>query len=142
MDHETIYAAIRECWTRDTSADPDEWSEQNPARGQCDVTSLVLLEYLGGGLQLAKVSVGGVDTEHHYWNQLSPDVKVDLTEDQFRTGEVIAEPQLFSEEFIRTNYENTHADVRERHQLLRDAVASQLGVSGPRQPLGGKLLKT
>src|SRR5213592_1188668 len=36
---EEAEAAIRASWGRDTSDDPDEWSEENPARGQCAVTA-------------------------------------------------------------------------------------------------------
>jgi hypothetical protein len=37
-----IEAAIRASWGRDTADKDDGWTPENPSRGQCDVTSLVV----------------------------------------------------------------------------------------------------
>ena len=81
--------AIRACWTVDTSDDADEWSPENPARGQCDITSLVVHDLLGGDLLAADVYRDGERIEGHMWNRLSSGIEVDLTRDQFRTGETL-----------------------------------------------------
>jgi hypothetical protein len=52
-----LQAIIRSGWSSE-SCDPvdlQDWSPQNPARGQCAVTALVLQEILGGELLLAEV---------------------------------------------------------------------------------------
>ena len=45
--------AIRAAWGRETSDDPDDWSETNTARGQCAVTALLVRELLGGDILVA-----------------------------------------------------------------------------------------
>src|SRR5436190_24005415 len=86
--------AIRESWSLDTSDDPDEWSPDNPARGQCDITSLVVHDLLGGELLAADVFLDGERVEAHMWNRLPSGLEVDLTREQFRRGEVIGEPTV------------------------------------------------
>jgi hypothetical protein len=83
--------AIRASWSRDTS-DDDDWSPENAGRGQCDITSLVVHDFLGGELLGADVYRDGERIEGHMWNRLSSGIEVDLTRDQFKRGEVIGDP--------------------------------------------------
>lgn len=137
MDKDRLVAAIRSSWSQATSADSNIWTTDNPSRGQCDVTSLVVLEYLGGDLQLARVYLDGKHVEHHYWNQLSDHEEMDLTRGQFPDDYVIAEPDRVSQDFIRTNYPTIRQELRERHDRLRRAVADKvgppLGLLGPQR---------
>lgn len=132
MERERLATAIRASWTSSTSAGPDIWSYGNPSRGQCDVTSLVVLEYIGGDLQLARVYFDGDQVEHHYWNQLSAGDALDLTREQFRDGQTIGTPELVPQELIRAEYPTARDELRERHQLLRSTVASHLGTEANR----------
>jgi hypothetical protein len=84
--------AIRAAWGRDTSADPGEWSETNPARGQCDVTALLVRELLGGEILIANVIRAGRRVERHAWNRLPSGLTVDLTREQFLDGEAFEAP--------------------------------------------------
>jgi hypothetical protein len=83
--------AIRESWSLDTSDDRDEWSPANPARGQCDITALVVHDFLGGELLGADVYRNGERIEGHMWNRLPSGVEVDLTREQFMRGEVLGD---------------------------------------------------
>jgi len=85
--------AIEESWGRDTSDDPEEWSEDNPARGQCAVTSVLVRDLLGGEILIAGVLRGGERVERHAWNRLASGLSVDLTRSQFRSGEELEEPE-------------------------------------------------
>jgi hypothetical protein len=93
---EGVQAAIRASWSLE-SCDPTDaavWTPENPSRGQCAVTALVVHDLLGGQLLEAEVrNHDGSPQGFHYWNRLA-DVDVDLTRSQFREGEVIEEPQL------------------------------------------------
>jgi hypothetical protein len=88
---------VRASWSPD-SCDPvdlEDWSPENPARGQCGVTALVLQEHLGGDLLLADVvHADGSRQGVHYWNRLPDGSEVDLTREQFVDGEQVREPRV------------------------------------------------
>jgi hypothetical protein len=110
--------AIRAAWGRDTSDDPDEWSEENPARGQCAVTALLLRELLGGEILIANVVRDGKRIERHAWNRLASGLTLDLTREQFRAGESFTAPAV-EEPLI------THR-TPERFETLRARVLAAL----------------
>jgi len=89
-----IEAAIRASWSLDTAEEDDGWTPDNPSRGQCDVTSLVVHDIFGGELLAADVFRGGERVEAHMWNRLPGGLEVDLTREQFENGEVIGEPSV------------------------------------------------
>ncbi len=116
-----IEQAIRAAWSRETSDDPDEWSESNPARGQCAVTALLVRELLGGEILVANVLRNGVRVERHAWNRLPSGLTLDLTREQFTRDERFGEPAV--EEPMLTH---RHP---ERFATLRECVRSQLGLN-------------
>lgn len=84
--------AVRGAWSRETCdpADVASWSPDNPARGQCGPTALVVHDLHGGELVLAEVHwPDGSPQGFHYWNVLPDGRHLDLTADQFRDGEVV-----------------------------------------------------
>jgi hypothetical protein len=87
-----IEDVIRSCWDADTVDPEDGWNPANPARGQCDVTALVVNDIFGGELLGAKVFADGEPVEGHMWNRLPGGLEVDLTREQFLDGQVIGEP--------------------------------------------------
>ena len=123
-----IESAIRESWGLDTSdpTDAPTWSPANPARGQCAVTSLVIHDLVGGTLLEAEVHLpDGTQQGFHYWNRLAG-VEIDLTREQFKSHEVVQEPQVIdrlpefpwrAEEQYRAFRERVHAALADR---LRD----------------------
>lgn len=92
-----IERVIRSAWSA-ASCDPvdlDEWSPQNPARGQCAVTALIVQEFVGGELLLADVhNDDGSRQGVHFWNRLAGGLEVDLTREQFRPTEVVQSPKV------------------------------------------------
>jgi len=113
-------AAIRGAWGIDTSDDPDEWSEANPARGQCAVTALLVRELFGGDILVANVLRDGRRIERHAWNRLPSGLTLDLTREQFVNGESFGEPAV--EEPVLTHRNP------ERYATLRARVQSALGL--------------
>ena len=117
--------AIRACWSLDT-ADPDnEWTPENPSCGQCDVTSLVVHDLLGGELLGSDVYLDGERVEGHMWNRLASGVEIDLTRAQFRRGEAIGEPVVRPRP---ATFEPTHPRYHryESYRILADRVRSRL----------------
>lgn len=78
---DVLAEALRQAWGRDTSADPDGWSVENPSWGQCAVTALVIQDVLGGELLRCEAPTGS-----HYWNRLPDGREIDLTREQFKHG--------------------------------------------------------
>ncbi len=78
--------AIRLAWNRATSANPEQWSKQNPARGQCAVTACVVQDMIGGMLVRTVVTLPDGTEESHYANMDGNAVIIDLTDSQFPEG--------------------------------------------------------
>jgi hypothetical protein len=69
-----LLSLLRECWSIETSG---QWLPENPARGQCNVTSLVVHDILGGEI-LKTQAPGG----WHFYNRIDGK-RYDLTASQF-----------------------------------------------------------
>ncbi|MBW5421093.1 hypothetical protein GKQ77_05865 [Streptomyces sp. BG9H] len=116
-----IETAVRGSWGADTYP-PDStspWPPDNPARGQCGVTALVLHDLLGGDLMLGEVRVDGVRVDYHWWNRLGADLEIDLTRGQFAPHEIVTEGTITARppEIRRC---------REEYELLRTRVLKRL----------------
>jgi len=122
--------AIRESWTLDTAEEDDGWTPDNPSRGQCDITSLVVHDLLGGDLLAAEVYLGGEQIEWHMWNRLASGIDVDLTRDQFRRGEIIGEPSIRPRP---AEFDPAHPRYHryEQYLVLSERVSSRLAAGGP-----------
>jgi hypothetical protein len=117
-----IEQAVRAAWDAET-CDPVDlpWSTDNPAKGQCGVTALVLNDLLGGDLMSAEVFYpDGTRQGWHTWNIFGPGYEVDLTLEQFREGEVVQPAQR-----IVRDPGPPRRDPQ-RYQRLRDRVMAAL----------------
>ena len=65
---------LRQCWSVESSP---QWLPDNPARGQCNVTALVVCDRFGG--EILKTPFG---SEWHFYNRVAGTV-YDLTAEQF-----------------------------------------------------------
>jgi hypothetical protein len=120
--------AIRESWSDDTAEPEDGWTPDNPSRGQCDVTSLVVHDLLGGELLAADVYLDGERVEAHMWNRLPSGIEVDLTREQFKNGEVIGAPVT---RIRPATFEPSHPRYHryETYLVLAERVRARLGLS-------------
>ncbi|MBC7632176.1 MAG: hypothetical protein H7290_12060 [Flavobacterium sp.] len=89
MTLEAVILALRESWGPDTCAPEDvaDWTPDNPARGQCATTALVIHDHIGGSLVIGEVVVDGVRVDFHWWNRLPDGEQVDITLEQFMAHE-------------------------------------------------------
>ena len=113
--------AVRASWAADTSEGPDEWSPENPAWGQCAVTSLVLRDYLGGDLVVAGVVRDGRRVDRHVWLRLPSGLDVDLTAGQFGGGEEYEPPAPLEETLV--------PGTDERYALLAARVGERVSAA-------------
>jgi hypothetical protein len=117
-----IERVIRSCWSEQTCDPVDEWSAENPARGQCAVTALVVQDLLGGELLLAEVLYAdGSRQGVHYWNRLVGGVEVDLTRDQFSATEIVQGPDV-----VPRPPDTSSGRLAPQYQALATAVRARL----------------
>lgn len=132
-DDTTLYAiidALRSSWSADTAYDSASWSSENPARGQCLVSSLVIQQYLGGDLVSFAVTGEGIDETHHC-NVLPDGTLLDTTDSQYNSLDVTQTPKStdtkgFSS--LRERYLSNEYD-RSRYEILKTRVDRQLSAS-------------
>jgi hypothetical protein len=120
--------AIREAWSRDTADEDDGWTPENPSRGQCDITTLVVHDLVGGEVLAADVYLDGEVVEGHMWNRLESGLDVDLTRDQFRRGEVIGEPRVAQRTPAIADPAHARYHRYEAYLVLRERVRARLGL--------------
>ncbi|MBB4764130.1 hypothetical protein ACFQFC_07920 [Amorphoplanes digitatis] len=128
MDTELLRTTLLTAWGPDTCDPHDlaDWRPENPSRGQCGVTALLVQDLFGGELVLGEVLVDGVKVGHHYWNRLPGGRDVDLTADQFHPPEVVTGG------VVRRRPPGAPARCREQYELLRRRVLAAL--AQPRWP--------
>lgn len=74
FDAARVARALTRSWSRDTAR---QWTAENPAAGQCNVTALLLHELFGGDLLRTPLPEGD-----HFYNRIGGR-RYDFTESQF-----------------------------------------------------------
>lgn len=121
-----LVKAIRDSWSQFTSSVPNEWTSQNPARGQCVVSALVLQDYAGGTLKKYRTHYKG-QKEGHYTNLLPGGVELDIARDQYPSDIKLQEAEI-----ILKGYDTlrdklySKANTKERYELLKKEVEMRL----------------
>lgn len=107
---EQLLNALKNSWSLKSSS---KWSLDNPAKGQCGVTSLVVQDTLGGEIQKTKVNEGW-----HYYNVIDH-TRNDFTESQFS--------ESIKYEDIPSNREEAFMDTNlNQYNYLKNSVEVQL----------------
>lgn len=81
---EQLIKALQASWGIDTCFEASEWSRENPARGQCVVSSLVVQEFFEGDLLRYEVTNTVGLHEMHYCNILPDGTILDTTGSQYK----------------------------------------------------------
>ena len=113
METLVFFQTIREAWCRETSADPDIWTPEVPAIGQCAVTAMVVQDGLGG--DLLRSTVKGIS---HYWNSIPGMGELDLTRAQFGIDAIPDAPPIIRDR----EYLDGSPDTWSRYELLRERM--------------------
>lgn len=123
-DLDDLTRALGSAWGPDTCAPEDRprWTADNPARGQCITTVLVVHDFFGGVLLRGEVVVGGERVDYHWWNRLPDGTDVDLTRGQFGPDE-----QVVGREVIERPT-GSHR-VEAQYDRLKEAVLAELAIS-------------
>ena len=134
---ERLRPAFLAAWGPDT-CDPHDlagWRADNPTRGQCGTTALVIQDLLGGELIVGDVHVDGVKVGHHWWNLLPDGAEIDLTANQFHPGETVTSGE------VRLRPPDAPGRCRGQYELLRyrvlGALADEFPSASHHVPSGG-----
>jgi len=120
-----IEQAIEASWSLDTAEEDDGWTPDNPSRGQCDITALVVQDIFGGDLLAAPVLRDGEQVERHMWNRLPGGLEVDLTRGQF-TDEAVGEPRVLERTAQIAQPDHPRYHRYQAYLVLQDRVQKQL----------------
>jgi hypothetical protein len=124
--------AIRDSWSLDTADSDNDWTPENPSCGQCDITSLVVHDLLGGELLGAEVYRDGERVEAHMWNRLPSGIEIDLTREQFKRGEIVGEPVVRRRTAAIADPAHPRYERYETYLVLARRVRERLGL--PNEP--------
>ena len=121
IDIHTLITALKHSWSAETAYDTTDWSPQNPARGQCAVSSLVVQDYLGGELVRFASEFDG-RKEKHYANIIEGAL-LDVTRSQFPDDAVlvVSHPDLGEFASLRERM-LADEDTKRRYKLLKERV--------------------
>lgn len=93
MDQTEFLNKVRKILSKESSFDPDNWTEDNPFYGHCAVVTLLAQDFFGGKIlrgSLEKTNFYAMKS--HYWNLIGSEEK-DFTEEQFKGNK----PKLIGE---------------------------------------------
>jgi hypothetical protein len=110
MQMDTLLNIFQKVWSKESSS---KWTPQNPAAGQCGVTSLVVHDLFGGEILKTPTQEGW-----HFYNRINGQ-RYDLTESQFA--------EKIRYEDIPSSREEAFADTNaEQYDYLRKSVMKHL----------------
>jgi hypothetical protein len=116
-----IEAALRASWGEDVCNDKDRllWTQENPAFGQCVVSTLVLMELLHEG------KIVEDSNNDHFWF-LDEFGEIDLTREQFPKDILIQATSESTKESLLTGPGASAARTKERYLVLLERVKYKL----------------
>jgi len=107
---EDMQDALLNSWSINSSL---KWTKDNPAKGQCGVTALVVNDLLGGQIRKTLLSEGW-----HYYNEINGEC-YDFTDSQFNEDiKYMDIPSNRDEAFLDTN--------QEQYDFLNQSVMNNL----------------
>lgn len=117
MNKEDFIKTLRSVATKDTSADPEGWTAENPLWGHCAVASLLAQDYFGGELMRGALddSPKYAHLRSHFWNSL-PEGEVDFTTEQYPDLQFSDLPK----ELRERERVLSHPDTQRRYILLKE----------------------
>lgn len=105
-----LQSALMRAWSIETSS---KWLPDNPARGQCSVTALVVQDILGG--DIVKTDVDGA---WHFYNLLDGE-RLDFSESQF------SQPVPYAD--LPSNRDEAFSDTSQKqYQILRERLLREI----------------
>ncbi|MET8877352.1 hypothetical protein [Nocardia sp. NPDC004604] len=125
VSRQALEHAVQAVWSAMTSSASD-WTERNPAKGQCAVTACVVQDYFGGNILNSIATLPSGETVSHYFNIIDSET-VDLTRAQFPPGTSFSAPEPKTKGFPSTrDYCLSFDRTRQRYDVLSSRVFAYL----------------
>ncbi len=117
MDQKSLKESFRKAWSKETCypRQIDEWTNSNPALGQCAVTALVINDLYGGNILFS-------EDYNHFWNILPSGQEIDLTKEQFGEDIEFVDAKIIDRKNIIDTKNAQRARTPYRYELLRSKV--------------------
>lgn len=117
MNIKELERLLRKAWSRETCYPKvqNEWSPENPSRGQCKVTALIVQDYFGGDIWYS-------ETLNHFWNVLPDGAVLDLTKEQFGEEYDISDGVNSGILITDRSTETLDEDIFDRYTILKNKL--------------------
>ena len=112
VDKKFIESLLVQCWSSETSS---LYIKNNPARGQCDVTAIVIYEFFGG-----KILKTFINEQPHFYNQING-IRYDFTNSQFQILPEYLDLPASKDEILKNNLK-----VKQQYHILRQRFGTLL----------------
>lgn len=105
-----------------------KWTPDNPARGQCVPSSLVVQDYFGGDIVRYRMTNDDIN-ETHYFNVLDDGTVIDSTRSQYK-GAITMKPEPI--DLAKNNFSSVRErcladdETKERYEILKARVEEEL----------------
>lgn len=117
FNEQKLHSALKHSWSKRTAV---QWTKQNPAAGQCNVTSAVVRDLFGGEVLRTKVS----DT-WHYYNRINGK-RIDFTDSHFTaSGALFSAPETYLDE-VSSTVDAMQGISPDEYNILREALLKNL----------------
>lgn len=117
---------LKKAWSRETSSDPDSWTPENPAWGQCAVTACAVQDKLGGNIIWAMARLPDGRELSHYFNDIGGH-ELDMTREQFPAKTYIPPGMSKKKEFKTTrDYILSFPQTAARYEKLKSNMKASL----------------
>ncbi|VVB79387.1 Uncharacterised protein [uncultured archaeon] len=122
MEEGKLESLLQKAWCKESSSDPEKWSDSNPAYGQCAVSSIVAQDYLGGDIVWCEAVLPSGEKVSHYFNLIDGKEK-DFTRSQFPDNTTIPGGVPKTKGFPSTrDYVLSFQKTVERYELLKRQI--------------------
>ena len=118
FDEKHVREALENAWSLETAK---QWSSENPANGQCNVTAAVIHDLYGGEILRTRYP-----TVWHYYNRLNGK-RVDLTDSQFSRPDARFDAPSSYDDEISDWDAAMEGTLQSEYDTLKRALLSQLG---------------
>ena len=117
FDERKVRTALRAAWSKDTAR---QWTPENPAAGQCNVTAAVIQDLFGGDILRTRLADGW-----HYYNRIDGR-SIDFTDSQFTApGALFSAHDVYADEL--TSKADAMANIPQReYDTLKSALVGTL----------------